>query len=118
MCRAITILTLYLTLACFAARAGAQTFEPATSLRLEPVASGLSGGLYLTAPANDSRLFIVEQPGRIRIVRNGELLPTSFLDIRTQVSSGGSAETWTPETPSCPAVCRSAWFGRHGYSRG
>jgi glucose/arabinose dehydrogenase len=89
MFRAVTINCLFLTLVCLTARANAQSFERATDLSLEPVASGLSGGLYLTAPANDPRLFIVEQPGRIRIVKNGELLPTPFLDIRTLVSSGG-----------------------------
>jgi glucose/arabinose dehydrogenase len=45
--------------------------------------------LFLTAPASDSRLFIVEQPGRIRIVENGNLLSTPFLDLNGQISSGG-----------------------------
>ena len=35
------------------------------------------------------RLFIVEQPGTIRIVRNGALLTTPFLDIRSRVTAGG-----------------------------
>jgi glucose/arabinose dehydrogenase len=34
-------------------------------------------------------LFIVEQPGRIRIVKGGQLLPTPFLDISARVSYGG-----------------------------
>src|SRR5439155_24835633 len=72
-----------------APHASADTFQPAADIRLEPVASGLSSPLYLTAPAADPRLFIVEQPGRIRIVRNGELLPTPFLDITDRLSSGG-----------------------------
>ena len=59
------------------------------TLRLETVASGLSSPLYLTSPAGDSRLFIVEQPGRIRIVKNGQLLSTPFLDIRSKIKSGG-----------------------------
>ncbi|MEW6683412.1 MAG: PQQ-dependent sugar dehydrogenase [Nitrospirota bacterium] len=59
------------------------------ALRVEPVVSGLSNPLLLTAPAFDPRLFIVEQPGRIRIVENGALLPTSFLDLVGQISSGG-----------------------------
>ncbi len=33
-----------------------------------------------------NRLFVVEQKGRIRIVQNGVLLPTPFLDIRDRVS--------------------------------
>jgi glucose/arabinose dehydrogenase len=43
--------------------------------------------LYLTAPAGDlSRLFIVERAGVVRIVKDGALLPTPFLDISSQVS--------------------------------
>jgi len=40
--------------------------------------------------AGDDRLFIVEQPGRIRIIDgSGNVLSTPFLDIRNRVSSGG-----------------------------
>ncbi|HEX2188453.1 MAG TPA: PQQ-dependent sugar dehydrogenase [Longimicrobiaceae bacterium] len=60
-----------------------------TGVRLEEVASGLSSPLFLTAPPADPRLFIVEQPGRIRVVENGALLPAPFLDIADRVSSGG-----------------------------
>jgi hypothetical protein len=56
---------------------------------VQEVVSGLSDPLYLTAPAGDSRLFVVEQAGRIRIIRNGQLLQTPFLDIASRVSSGG-----------------------------
>jgi glucose/arabinose dehydrogenase len=64
--------------------------DPGTAeVRLEEVARGLSNPLYLTAPAGDPRLFVVEQPGRIRVVENGALLPTPFLDITDRVSSGG-----------------------------
>ncbi|MEO6696655.1 MAG: PQQ-dependent sugar dehydrogenase [Gammaproteobacteria bacterium] len=59
------------------------------TLRLEEVASGLKNPLYLTSPADDARLFIVEQPGRIRIIANGKLLSTPFLDIVGKVKSGG-----------------------------
>lgn len=59
------------------------------ALRVEPVASGVSNPLLLTAPASDPRLFIVEQPGRIRIVESGNLLSTPFLDLVGQISSGG-----------------------------
>jgi len=59
------------------------------SLRAVEVASGLSNPLYLTAPAGDDRLFVVEQPGRVRIIRPGTLLPQPFLDITARVSSGG-----------------------------
>ena len=53
------------------------------------VASGLSNPVHVAAPAGDARLFIVEQPGRIRIVKNGLLLATPFLDITSRVLFGG-----------------------------
>ena len=54
------------------------------------MASGLSFPLYLTAPAGDAaRLFIVEKGGAIRIVKDGALLPTPFLDLTGRVSTGG-----------------------------
>jgi glucose/arabinose dehydrogenase len=56
---------------------------------LEQVASGLIFPLYLTAPPGDgARLFIVEKGGGIRIVRDGNLLPTPFLNLSDRVSTG------------------------------
>ncbi len=60
-----------------------------TSIRLQEVAGGLANPVHLTAPRSDARLFVVEQAGRIRVVENGALLPTPFLDIADRVSSGG-----------------------------
>ncbi len=71
---------------------GSSTMPPPVSgnLRLVPVASGLASPLYLTAPPGDvQRLFIVEQLGRIRIVQNGVLRDTTFLDITSRITSGG-----------------------------
>ncbi|HUQ20421.1 MAG TPA: PQQ-dependent sugar dehydrogenase [Gemmatimonadaceae bacterium] len=62
---------------------------PETTLRLEKVAEGLHSPVYLTSPPGDDRLFVVEQAGRIRIIKNGRLLPTAFLDIASSVRSGG-----------------------------
>lgn len=59
-----------------------------TGARLQEVVTGLSVPLYLTAPAGDARLFIVEKTGGIRIVKDGALLPDPFLDLSAQVSSG------------------------------
>ena len=63
---------------------------PGTSgVRLETVASGLDFPLFLTAPPGDNaRLFVVEKTGRIRIVKNGSLLITPFLDLSAKVSNG------------------------------
>jgi glucose/arabinose dehydrogenase len=59
------------------------------TLRAQQVVEGLASPTYLTAPKDDPRLFIVEQGGRIRIVKGGALLATPFLDITTRVVSGG-----------------------------
>src|SRR4051812_20674844 len=46
--------------------------------------------VYLTAPPGDKRrLFVVEQAGTIRQVRDGKKLAKPFLDIRSQVLAGG-----------------------------
>ncbi len=89
-----TALSLFLTAA--ASGCGSQ-FESETPdlpdgpvpVGLQEVASGLAFPLYLTAPAGDPRLFIVEKGGTIRIVQNGALLPTPFLDFSAKVSTGG-----------------------------
>ena len=62
---------------------------PPFTLATEIVASGLNSPIYLTAPASDSRLFVVEQAGRVLIIENGQLLSTPFLDITDRVQSGG-----------------------------
>ena len=58
----------------------------ALQLTLEPVASGLTAPVLLTAPPGDSRLFVLERIGRIRLVATGAVLPTPFLDITDRVN--------------------------------
>jgi glucose/arabinose dehydrogenase len=65
-------------------------FEEPVSVSLELVVQGLSAPLFLTAPPGDTdRLFVVEQGGRIRIVRDGSIEEPPFLDIGDLVSNGG-----------------------------
>ncbi len=53
-----------------------------TPLQLVPVASGLTSPVLVTTPPGDfDRIFVVEQSGRIRIVKNGVLLAAPFLDL-------------------------------------
>ncbi len=59
------------------------------ALAVEVVASGLNSPVFLTSPPGDSRLFVVEQAGTIRIVESGQVLAAPFLDIRARVRSGG-----------------------------
>ncbi len=58
-------------------------------LAVEVVAGGFSNPVHLTAPSGDPRLFVVEQGGRIKIIANGQVLGTPFLDISSIVQSGG-----------------------------
>ncbi len=61
---------------------------PALTARL--VVSGLDDPLDLqAAPLDSERLYVVEQGGRIRVVRNGQLQPAAFLDVAARISRGG-----------------------------
>ncbi len=73
----------------YAPAAPAPRFVPTRGLALETVATGLDHPVHLTAPAGDARLFVVEQPGRIRIIARGRLLARPFLDLTDRVSDGG-----------------------------
>lgn len=58
-------------------------------LQLERVASGLTRPVALrAAPGDVNRLFVVEQRGRIRIIKRGVVLPTPFLDLSHKVTFG------------------------------
>ncbi len=69
---------------------GGSTFASTPLTKLPVVTSGLSSPDFVTAPAGDTgRLFVVEQPGRIRIIKNGSLLATPFLDLTTNIPFSG-----------------------------
>jgi glucose/arabinose dehydrogenase len=51
---------------------------------------GFDTPVYVTQPPGDNRrLMVVEQRGRVMVVRGGRKLGTPFLDIRSQVTYGG-----------------------------
>ena len=53
-------------------------------------ARGFAQPLDFQVPAGDrARAFVVEQPGRIRVVRGGAVVGTPFLDIASRIASGG-----------------------------
>jgi glucose/arabinose dehydrogenase len=58
-------------------------------LALQQVGSGLQRPVYLTSPPGDPRLFVIEQAGRIRVIRDGQTLQQPFLDITGQVTNLG-----------------------------
>ncbi len=59
-----------------------------TALTTTRVVSGLTQPLQVThAPGDFSRMFVVERGGRIKIIQNGAVLPTAFLDISSLVQT-------------------------------
>src|ERR1700686_1647760 len=69
---------------------GGTTLPPGLTLKLNPfITSGLTSPLFLTQPLNDGRIFVVEQAGTIRVIKDGVLQATPFLDITSRVLSGG-----------------------------
>ncbi len=55
--------------------------EGSHNIRLELVVDGLISPLTLHAPADDARLFVIEQTGQVRIIEDGQLLEEPFLDL-------------------------------------
>jgi hypothetical protein len=66
-------------------------FDPtAVTVDVTVAVTGLTGPVEVTNAGDGSvRLFVVEQAGRIRIVRDGALVDRPFLDISGRIASGG-----------------------------
>ena len=62
----------------------------AIDVALRPVVDGLEAPLGVTHAGDGSgRLFVVEQGGTVRIVRDGRLEPDPWLDLRDETAPGG-----------------------------
>lgn len=61
----------------------------ALALGLARVVAGLDNPTFLTFQPGDSRLFVTERAGRVRIVENGSTRDMPYLDIRGLVSTDG-----------------------------
>ncbi len=87
MGRALLLVAAVAALAATAAlSAGAQ--RQAIGVRL--VSAQLDSPVDVTAPRSEkNKLYVVEQPGRIRVLVNGKLRAAPFMDIRPLVLSGG-----------------------------
>jgi glucose/arabinose dehydrogenase len=65
------------------------TTPTATTVKLTVVTSSVSQPVLATSPRDGTnRLFIIEKAGTIRIVKDGSLLATPFLDLSASVSKG------------------------------
>ena len=88
-------LFVFLCLCCLIQLAVARGVAPAgvqllTDITLETVVTGLDSPVYVTNAGDGSRrLFIVEQAGRIKVLKPGFSSPTVFLDITSRVLAGG-----------------------------
>jgi glucose/arabinose dehydrogenase len=91
-----------------AASAGA--FDPTgVTVEARTVVDGLQSPVDVTHAGDGSgRLFVLEQPGRIRIVRDGTLVDRPFLDITGRIASGGERGllgiAFHPDYPTDPRV--------------
>ena len=78
-----------------ATNTSAQSTAPAEPAGRRPVRLLLLGRFnqptYITAPRGDSRRFVVEREGTIRVVKGRRVVGTPFLDIRSRVTTGGES---------------------------
>ena len=61
-----------------------------TPLKTERIATGFNNPLWVgTPPGDEDRLFVAEQStAQIRIIKDGSVLPTPFINIRSKISPG------------------------------
>jgi glucose/arabinose dehydrogenase len=65
--------------------AGASALADEKKIKLEPFVTGVNAPLAMVQPAGDSRMFVIEQWGRVMIIEDGQLNGTPFLDIRNLI---------------------------------
>jgi glucose/arabinose dehydrogenase len=63
-----------------------------SALGRKVVARGFDEPVQVTAPRNEARrLYVVEQPGTIRVLERGKVRSGLFLDVRSRVTAGGES---------------------------
>jgi glucose/arabinose dehydrogenase len=92
-----------------AARTSAPFDPAAVTVTLETVVDGLEAPLAVVNAGDSSgRLFIGQQGGQIRIVRDGRLIAEPFLDIADRITSGGErgllGVAFHPDFPADPRL--------------
>ena len=64
-----------------------------SKLQFHEIAGGFNQPLLVTHAGDGSnRIFVLERAGKIRIVKNGVVLPTPFLDIQSLTNSAGGEQ--------------------------
>jgi glucose/arabinose dehydrogenase len=85
-------------------------FDPVgLSVAFDEVASGFEAPLaVVNAHDGSGRLFVVEQGGQVRIVRDGQVVDGAFLDIADRITSGGERGllglAFHPQFPTDPRI--------------
>lgn len=80
--------SIFILLCCIIASSITAFSQPAISYQL--VQSGFTMPVKIAfAGAGDSRMFVCENPGKIKIVSNGVTLPTPFLDLTSKTDLSG-----------------------------
>ncbi len=84
-----------------------QLVRGGAGFELVAVADGFEQGTGFALAPNDT-VYVVEKRGVVRVVKNGQLLPTPFLDIVSEVNSAGDrgllGVTVHPSFPAQPYV--------------
>ena len=67
-----------------------QPIAAQSALKSRVYATGLSSPVaFVQDPTSNSRQFVVEQGGRIRVIENGAVQATDFLNVSSAITSGG-----------------------------
>src|SRR4030042_1620775 len=83
---------------------------------LMKLVGGLSQPVHITNAGDGSgRVYVVEQPGRIRIIRNGVLQPTSFLDISSTAQNPADRKVLFGGERGLLSVAFPVNFSQKGY---
>jgi glucose/arabinose dehydrogenase len=82
------LLTVLLLAGCGGEAASAGGAAAEGAVRLQKVGSFDSPVYVASPPADTSRLFVVEQGGLVRVVRDGKTLATPFLDVSDEITVG------------------------------
>lgn len=63
-----------------------------TNLKLTLISGGFNRPVFVAAPVGDARVFVVEQIGRVRLIKDGSLVATPYLDLTSNVNAVGTEQ--------------------------
>ena len=94
----------------------AMTEAVVPQVSLMKLVGGLSQPVHITNAGDSSgRIFVVEQPGRIRIIRNGVLQPAAFLDISSTAQNPADRKVLFGGEQGLLSVAFPPNFSQKGY---